>query len=382
MRRLMVAWMSALLLVAITAAPAGAQSNGPGVYITSPSTGQTLTGTTQIKAHAVPADCGLLGIGTQTIESIRVTINAQGGGSSPEPMTQSGSQFSQSWNTRSLTPRNGIYDITAVATPDRCDPHTATVKNLKVNNPPAAPTGVSAAVQGEQTVVTWKANTEPDITGYKILRASASGSFEQVGSVKTNKFTDAKAPAGHPLRYQVVAVRYSPVTDSGVTAKSSATKPVTIPTAQGAEGGGEGEAPADGIPEGVFVPETTTGEPEPEAEKAPPPAPSAPLAPIIRDEPLARTNIDFDDQLPFDAPLPEQFNSSDSASINAAQSAATDSGGGTVSNPMKFIATGLFLLVFSIFLARTSRRLFKGKPGGDSSKPPTVSYPAFKVGRS
>ncbi|MBW3590247.1 MAG: hypothetical protein KY393_00090 [Actinobacteria bacterium] len=387
MKRLLLGWMTALFLIALTATPAGARSDEPpGVYITSPSDGETLSGGTNIEAYAVPRKkSGLILSQDEKIESITVTIQPRGNGSS-ESITKPGSDFNASWNTNSLTPYNGVYDLTAKVNSDHPDPETASTSGLKVNNPPAAPTGVSASLKDKTPVVTWKANTEPDLTGYRVLRAVASASFEQIGSVKSNKFTDSDAPADVPLRYQVVAVRSSPVSDSGITAKSSATKPVTVPStsAPQGEGAAEGEGtPAGEIPEEVFVPETTTAEPEPEPENAPPPTRSSGnLAPIIRDVPLAETNVDFEEQLPFDGELPERFNSSDTPSINAAQSAATDDGGATVVSPMKFIAAGLFLLVFSIILARTSRRLFKANPGGGGSKSPQVSYPAFRISRS
>ncbi|MEX2587295.1 MAG: hypothetical protein WD602_04785 [Actinomycetota bacterium] len=397
MRRLLASWMAGLLLVAIAAAPAGAATGGGDgeiKFVTppTPAAGKPTAGTQTIQAE-VEMSGGLLS--SPDYESFTVTVKPRSGdgkSASIANTTGNNQSFKGSWNTKGQSPYNGGYDIEATAVVDTgllSGPKTfrASVANVLLNNPPAAPTGVSVSLQGETPMVTWKANSEPDLTGYRVLRAVASGSFEQVGSVKTNKFTDSEAPAGLALRYQVVAVRSSPVSDSGITAKSSASKPVTIPAPAAAEGQGDGEAegaPAGEVPEGVFVPETTTAEPEPEPEPAPPPAQnSGPLAPIIRDEPLARTNVDFDDQLPFDAELPERFStSSDSPSINAAQSAATDSGDATLANPVKFIATGLFLLVFSIILARTSRRLFKGKPGADGSKPPKVSYPAFRISRS
>lgn len=385
MRRALGAWAlsTALLLAGALPAAAAERSDDPGVYFTSPSEGQTVTGTRTIEAYAVPDDGGLITglLISEEIESITVTISPTTKGNEVNPITQSGAEFSTGWNTKSLTPHNGVYQLTADAATSRDRTYSATLPGIKVNNPPAAPTGVKATLTGEVPVVSWKANSEPDITGYKVLRAAASGTFEEAGSVKDTKFTDNNAPVGLPLRYQVVAVRYSPVSDGGVTAKSSSTSPVTIP-APGSGEGGEGQ-PTE-VPEDVFIPETSTAEPAPAPPPPPPAAPSAPLAPIIRSEPLAETGVNFEEQLPFDAPLPERFNSSSgsSSSLDGARAAADTSGEGGVVSPMKFIAAGLFLLVFSIILARTSRRLLKGKPGGDGSKPPKVHYPAFRISRS
>lgn len=385
MRHVLGAWALSVALLLAGALPAAAaeRSDAPGVYFTSPSEGQTVAGTRTIEAYAVPDEGGLITglLASEEIESITVTISPTTKGNQVDPITQSGAEFSSSWNTNSLTPHNGVYQLKADARTSQDRTYSATRSGIKVNNPPAAPTGVQAALTGEVPVVSWKANSEPDITGYKVYRAAASGAFDQVGSVKDTKFTDSKAPVGLPLRYQVVAVRYSPVSDGGVTAKSSSTSPVTIPAPESAEGG---EGQPNELPEGVFIPDTSTAEPAPAPPPPPPPAPSAPLAPIIRSEPLAETGVDFDEQLPFGAPLPEQFDSSSggSSSLNGARAAADTSGEGTLVSPMKFIATGLFLLVFSIILARTSRRLLKGKPGGEGSKPPKVPYPSFRISRS
>jgi hypothetical protein len=76
--------------------------------------------------------------------------------------------------------------------------------------PPAAPHGVAAAKQGDSDVhVIWTANTEADLAGYYVYRASsASGPFVQVNGslVTTAEFTDQDVPAGvDAVWYQITA---------------------------------------------------------------------------------------------------------------------------------------------------------------------------------
>lgn len=79
--------------------------------------------------------------------------------------------------------------------------------------PPGQPTGVKAAVDtAERTVaVTWKANTEPDLLRYEVLRAKpGSNDFAVVARPKATETSYADAStteAGGTYRYLVVAVR-------------------------------------------------------------------------------------------------------------------------------------------------------------------------------
>lgn len=75
--------------------------------------------------------------------------------------------------------------------------------------PPAAPAGISAAREGGSVRVTWAANSEPDLAGYTVWRAtSASGPFNALNGalLTTNQYLDASLPAGAAaLWYQVTA---------------------------------------------------------------------------------------------------------------------------------------------------------------------------------
>ena len=76
--------------------------------------------------------------------------------------------------------------------------------------PPAAPSGLSAARDGAAVRVQWSANSEADLVGYKVYRAtSAGGAFVAASAqlVTTNEYTDANLPEGATaLWYRVSAL--------------------------------------------------------------------------------------------------------------------------------------------------------------------------------
>lgn len=73
---------------------------------------------------------------------------------------------------------------------------------------PAAPAGVTAEVQSGKIVLTWKANTETDITGYEIFRSTAwdiLGGETRLGQVTGLSFEDCTAKAGKNYTYRITA---------------------------------------------------------------------------------------------------------------------------------------------------------------------------------
>jgi hypothetical protein len=77
-------------------------------------------------------------------------------------------------------------------------------------SPPAAPTGVSAAKEGDTDVrVRWSPNAEPDLAGYTVYRSTSSGGPYQVISppgLTATQFLDTTIPAGTAqVWYQITA---------------------------------------------------------------------------------------------------------------------------------------------------------------------------------
>ena len=79
--------------------------------------------------------------------------------------------------------------------------------------PPAAPSGVAAVRQSANAHVTWTANSEPDLDGYSVYRATtANGSYTKLtGALLTSTaYTDANVPNGaSTMWYRVSATDLS-----------------------------------------------------------------------------------------------------------------------------------------------------------------------------
>ena len=75
--------------------------------------------------------------------------------------------------------------------------------------PPAAPSGVSAALESPNVRVQWSPNSEPDLDGYSVYRAtSATGTFTKLNAslVSSTQYLDASLPGGaSSLWYKVSA---------------------------------------------------------------------------------------------------------------------------------------------------------------------------------
>lgn len=363
------ALLTGVVLMALWASPAFAMT---GTTITAPA--GEVRGIVTIKVTSNP-DSGLL---TSEKIAVTVTVTAPEGGQGLGQMTltsTSPSTFEGSWDTTKSV-INGAYKIDAVASSssllgNKSETDTATVN---VANPPATPTGVKSALKEGVPVVTWTANKEADIAGYKVLRSEDGAAAKQVAAPAETSFTDRSAPHSKALTYRVVAVRKggSGGVESG---PSAATAAVTVPAPPPAEPGAQ---PA-GDPNRPVVPGTNivTG------KAAPPAAPLLPnkgfgkaIAPIVKAAPPGTA---FDETLPYSGVPPEQFDTAGGGEPAPIDADGTGDGT-TVANPMKFIVGGLLLAAASFFLWRYSRKLLKSTRVQDP-KLPSVNYPSFRINR-
>ena len=378
MKRRLTAILAGTLLAAVWAAPAFAMSN---TRFLSPGS-EAVRGSVLIRVASTP-DAGLL---SKENISVRVTITPPAGGGGPINLNLSPTgedTFEATWNTGGL-PLNGNYSLEAVATSSSLlgDKSERATASARVSNPPATPTGVKAALKDGVPHITWAANSEADLAGYKVLRSVGGGTPVQAASGPATSFTDSSAPHSKPLTYKVVAVRKSPggSVDSGPSAASGA---VTVP-APPPEAAPGGEAPAEGAPgdpDRPLVPGTNvvTGK---ETPKAPAPATNKSfgkaIAPVVKAAPGGTA---FDETLPYSGVPPEQFEAasgSDPSFLEEAQAGFGDAV--TVTNPVKFIVGGILLLIASGFMWRASRKLLKGTRIPEGA-PPSVNYPAFRINR-
>lgn len=73
--------------------------------------------------------------------------------------------------------------------------------------PPAAPVGLTAVAGVQSIELSWERNTEPDLKGYYVYRATEGRPFERVGElVETPSASDRSIESGRSYRYVVSAV--------------------------------------------------------------------------------------------------------------------------------------------------------------------------------
>ncbi len=246
--------------------------------------------------------------------------------------TKSADTIQVPWDSNSLTPHNGYYKISSFALSHGTNSESNTIPGLKVNNPPLTPSGVRALLEEETATITWRANPEVDLTGYRVYRSVDDSSFKQIGVASGTRYTDNDVPKGVSLRYQLVAVRRSVVTPEG------ATSPPTKPT-----------SPIIWLDPGTGTQPTEIGSESPQLLE------EFALAPTIKRAPIPDRG--FAPVLPFGQPIPAR-------SVAAAQQA----GEPLISAPARvirgavykppFIAAALLLLVISLHLLRLGRLLW------------------------
>jgi hypothetical protein len=363
-----------VLLAAIWAGPAAAMTD---TRFTSPSASQGVDGTTTIRVESKPE--GLLG---ENI-SVSVTITPPSGGGSATTMAlakKGDNVFEGTWSAGSA-PLNGAYRLDAVATSSGIlggRREEASMTAL-VNNAPKAPTGVKAVLKDGVPTITWAANSEKDVTAYKVVRSVAGGSPSQVYAGPATSATDSSAPHSKALTYKVTAVRKSPVT-TVIESTSAATSPVTVPAPPEPETPPAGAPGAEADPNKPTIPGTNivTGKETPKAAIAPSNKNfGKAIAPIVKSAPAGTA---FDETLPYSGVPPEQFEAA-SGSDPSPLDAMADSAGVTVTNPVRFIVGGILLLVAAFFMWRKSRQMLRGTRPQDQVAPTRVNFPNFRINR-
>jgi WD40 repeat protein len=150
-------------------------------------------------------------------------------------------------DTAAPTGVTSYYRVTAVDTSGN-ESTPATASALRPDTtPPAAPTGLTATAAATGIALSWTANTEPDLAGYRVYRAaSATGPFTQInaGALATPAYEDTLAPSGTSY-YQVAAVDFS-----GNVSTPSAVASATMAKANRLQNPGfEIDANNDGLPD-------------------------------------------------------------------------------------------------------------------------------------
>jgi hypothetical protein len=246
------------------------------------------------------------------------------------------------WDTNKVTPYNGNYRIVGIADSYAGGREEANVLDVKVNNPPAAPTGLAVKLTENVPSLSWTKSPEPDVTGYTLQRADDFGAFKDIGTSSKATYEDTRAPKGTQLRYRVVAIRKSPVSAMGIASlpgePSSAlviSDPVTMMDPATA---------AASTPGGVAAP--------------------APLKPMVREG----THQGFSETLPIEGLPPAAVgiaeDQAEAAPDNAVESILT-APARLLENTVKklpFVAGAMLLLVSAMHVLRFATRMLRSLP--------------------
>ncbi len=109
--------------------------------------------------------------------------------------------------------------------------------------PPAVPSGLAATAGSSQVQLSWSANSEPDLAGYNVYRATVAGgprTLVNTGLVTVTSLTDTGLTNGTTYFYVVSAVDTS-TNESAVSAEVSATPVAAPPPPPPPPGGCQGE---------------------------------------------------------------------------------------------------------------------------------------------
>lgn len=342
-------FVALVVAIALVALPAAAEQVDTQVKIVSaPGGGSVITGTKSIVVDASSSSyLKRFSVSIVPAQSDIPELNPNAAARSRDypPGATTNDTIELSWDTRSVTPYNGVYRVVAGAESHVAgDTVSTSVDNIKVNNPPITPTGLVVDASGGAPALSWKANPEPDLIRYRVYRSVDEGNFEEIGEPTKPAFTDDNPPRDASLRYQVVALRKSPVASSIASQRSQASQPVLIASPASQSGGsGQQQQPQH----------QTLAEPLPAA-----PAPQATAAKVV----LPRRDLGFAPTLPYTtAPAPAL---PEAESVIAAEEEPQTVLGSSatfvresISKP-PFIAAALMLLVTAMHLLRLSVRLF------------------------
>jgi len=221
MKRLLVT-LGVMTLVLLPTAAFAASANIPNL-----SSGAIVTNTVTVRCQ---------GSGNSGIAKVELFINGSSVAKHSPGGIEQNAETSYNWTTNGL--RNGGYTLRCSATENSGSADSQTI-NVTVDNAPSSPSGVNASASGNQVNVSWNANPEPDITGYRLERDSGGG-FGEIATVGGTSYTDSPGPGNHS--YRVIAIRNSSVSGGKASSPSGSSSAYIEPPPDP----GPGETPGSG----------------------------------------------------------------------------------------------------------------------------------------
>ena len=83
------------------------------------------------------------------------------------------------------------------------------IRNIKPVNAPTAPGGLVASGNSNGIALSWTKNTEGNVTGYRVYRAtSETGVYQLVAETTSNSYLDTSAPGNATSFYKISAITY------------------------------------------------------------------------------------------------------------------------------------------------------------------------------
>jgi hypothetical protein len=223
------ALLIATALLVVFAPPAGAQ-RGVTVQLDGLQDGALVSGTLPLSIHA-SATAGIRRL-TLTVDG-EVVVDQ-----TPDGIKQN-VDATFDWDTTHYVGSSGLSRNRKYSVQVRAVSHSGGEDQISaqaiVNNQPAVPAGLSASVAGRDVTLSWDANPEPDITGYRVERYYGSDYIE-AGTVTETTFTEA--PGSGRFSYRVIAIRHSETSETGV--ESAPTEQFTMAVSAPAPGSNAG----------------------------------------------------------------------------------------------------------------------------------------------
>jgi hypothetical protein len=223
----------ALGLSLVVFAPA-AMAAAPSGTITSPAAKATVSSN--------PVDIsGTFNIPSGVMDDVQVSVTSTAGNRGTSTDFPGSGTSSQSFDVQQMLAYNG-HDVP----PDGSGNQSSTVtETFSVAVPPAAPASVHATADNNahSVAVSWKANTEPDLTGYVVSRKDpGSSGFQPLSNADrtTTTYTDSSAASGPSGTYSYEVEAYRPGGDGKTPLKSPASAPASAQVVSNGSGTGSG----------------------------------------------------------------------------------------------------------------------------------------------
>ncbi|MDQ4065159.1 MAG: hypothetical protein M3161_03850 [Actinomycetota bacterium] len=226
MKRALLGSIAAVLVVG--AAPASAQS-GARAAVTAPSDGALIGGTTSVRGT---------GSAAAGVRSIQLFVHDTLVASRDPSELRQDVDVDYAWNTTHLPGSsqlapNGWYQIKVRVVSNEGGEAVAT-RNVRVDNGAAAPTGLTVRTSRQTVTLSWNANPEPDIAGYRI-EYDGGGGFATLATTKSTDYSYNAAPGTYAWR--VIALRNSPSEPNGRASAPSDVVAASIAASSGSSGG-------------------------------------------------------------------------------------------------------------------------------------------------